>query len=150
MYKTISQFEDTIEQISKLKEIDNTQLHDPISDGKWSIREIVGHLYYWDKYNLEKMVPNMTDGANLSQFPDHDEYNGQAILELRNNSIESIINKFIHTRKELIERVKSLGNEISFTIGGDRQQYSAESFIKIFLHHDSHHLKQIHEKLTNY
>ena len=85
MNKTLSQFENTIEEISNLKKLHNSQLLEPIHEGKWSIRDIVGHLYYWDKYNLEQMVPKMSEGANLPVFPDHDQQNNEAILHLRYN-----------------------------------------------------------------
>ena len=149
MNKTLSQFENTIEEISNLKKLHNSQLLEPISEGKWSIREIVGHLYYWDKYNLEQMVPKMSEGANLPVFPDHDQQNNEAILYLRNQSVESIINDFICTRRELIEGILLLDGDVKFTIGNGKRQFSSESFIKIFIKHDAHHLKQINEKLNN-
>jgi uncharacterized damage-inducible protein DinB len=149
MKKTFSQFEKTIDEVMKLKEISETVLCEAISEGKWSIREIVGHLYYWDKFNLEKMVPLMAEGADLPNFPDHDQHNEEAMLFLKDNTVESIINNFVVTRKELTERISSLDGDVRFTIGGGKRQISGESFIKIFIKHDAHHLKQITEKLHN-
>lgn len=149
MKKTLDEFEETIDAIRDLKEVQESKLTEPISKEKWSIREIVGHLYYWDKYNLEKMVPIMVNGVNLPQFPNHDQHNKDAILYLRDNTVESIINAFIETRKELIDSISKLGEDVRFTIGKGKRQFSVESFIKIFLKHDIHHLQQIKSKLSN-
>jgi uncharacterized damage-inducible protein DinB len=149
MKKTLSLFEKTIDDVLNLKEISEAKLLEPISEGKWSIREIVGHLYYWDKFNLEKMVPFMAEGVDLPKFPDHDQHNEEAMSFLKDYSIESIIDNFIVTRKELNERISRLEGDVRFTIGGGKRQFSGESFIKIFIKHDDHHLKQINEKLHN-
>ncbi|MFD1607401.1 DinB family protein [Oceanobacillus luteolus] len=103
-------------------------MNKPISEGKWTIREIVGHLYYWDKYNLEIMVPKMANGVNLPPFPDHDQHNKEAISYLRDNTVESIIDAFIETRKELIKRISEIEEDARFTIGEGKRQFSCESY----------------------
>ncbi|KGR77982.1 DinB family protein [Ureibacillus manganicus] len=149
MKKVFKQFEDTLHEIQKLKEVKESQLVDPISEGKWSIREIIGHLYYWDKYILENMVPAMFNGANLPQFPDHDQHNKEAISYLIDYSVDEIIDAFTETRKELIESTLIVVEDVRFTIGSGNRQFSVESFIKMFVEHDIHHLKQIKEKLSH-
>ncbi|MCM3744308.1 DinB family protein [Sporosarcina luteola] len=149
MKKILEGFEETIDAIKKLKEVQESKLTEPISKGKWSIREIVGHLYYWDKYNLEKMVPVMANGVNLPQFPNHDQHNKEAISYLSDNTVESIINAFIETRKELIDSISKVEEDVRFTIGKGKRQFSGESFIKIFIKHDIHHLQQINNKLNS-
>lgn len=149
MKKTLSQFNKTIDDISNLKEVSEVKLCEPISEGKWAIREIVGHLYYWDKFNLENMLPLMIEGADLPKFPEHDKHNKEAMTFLKNDSVKSIIDNFVVTRKELKDRISSVDENIRFTIGGGERQFSGESFIKIFIKHDIHHLKQINKKLHN-
>lgn len=149
MNKTLSQFEKMVDNILDLKEISEDKLSEPYKKGKWSIREIVGHLYYWDKFNLEKMVPLMVQDADLPKFPDHDQHNKEAITYIKDYSVETIIDKFVLTRKELTERISSLDGDVRFTIGGSKRKFSGESFIKIFVKHDAHHLKQITDKLHN-
>ncbi len=136
-----------IDSIVDLKEISEERLCEPIKEGKWSIIQIVGHLYYWDKFNLEKMIPYMADGVDLPKFPDHDQHNEEAMSFIKEYSAESLIESFIITRKELNERISRVGKDVRFTIGGGKRKFSGESFIKIFIKHDSHHLKQINEKL---
>lgn len=149
MNKTLNQYGKTIDEVLKLKETSRTKLCEAISEGKWSIREIVGHLYYWDKFNLEKMVPLMVQDADLPNFPDHDQHNEEAMTFLKDYSVERIIDKFVVTRKELSERLSSIDGDIRFTIGGGKRKFSGESFVKISVKHDAHHLKQINEKLDS-
>ena len=149
MNKTLIQFEKNIDDISKLKDIQESQLLEPISKKKWSIREIVGHLYYWDKYNLEIMVPKMKNGATLPEYPNHDQHNAEAISFLSGQSVKSIISAFVVTRKELIESISKEEGNVRFTIGKGKRQFTVECFIKIFLKHDIHHVQQINEKLNN-
>lgn len=147
MSKTLLDFEKTIDKVSQLKEIHSSLLMEPVEEGKWSIRDIVAHLYYWDKFNLEEMVPEMSTGAVLPPFPDHDQHNQQAILSVTDYSPHFIIDLFINTRKELADNLSRLGKDVKLTIGKGKRQFSGESFIKIFVKHDTHHLKQIQKKL---
>ncbi len=147
MNNTIRQFEETINNIVELRNTSEARLCEPIKDGKWSIIQIVGHLYYWDKFILEQMVPKMADDVNLPKFPDHDQHNKEAMTFIENHSVSSIIESFVLTRKELIDKTSKLGKDIRFTIGDGKRKFSVESFIKIFSNHDAHHLKQINEKL---
>ncbi len=149
MNKTLNQYGKTIDEVLKLTETSSIKLCEAISEGKWSIREIVGHLYYWDKFNLEKMVPLMDQDADLPKFPDHDQHNEEAMTFLKDYSVETIIDNFVVTRKELSERLSSIDGEVRFTIGGGKRKFSGESFVKIFVKHDAHHLKQINDKLDS-
>ncbi len=44
MNKTLTRYLDTRERISKLREIPETELNEPIKPGKWSIKQIVFHF----------------------------------------------------------------------------------------------------------
>ncbi|AST92518.1 MULTISPECIES: DinB family protein [Sutcliffiella] len=147
MSKTFQQFAETLNAVQMLSNKDESILLEPIGEGKWSQKEIIAHLYYWDKFNLEVMVPKMSDGANLPQFPDHDEYNKLAIDTLEKYTVHTIIQYFVETRNELLQKIKNVPSDIKFTIGKGKRQYSAESFIKMFLKHDAHHIEQINGKL---
>ncbi|WP_026909197.1 DinB family protein [Paucisalibacillus globulus] len=148
MNKTLNSFNKIIDEIKNLKEVEVAYLTEPISEGKWSIREIIGHIYYWDKFNLEVMVPKMVNGGILPEFPNHDLHNAEGVQYLRGQSVESIISIFIETRKILVEHLTNVSEETRFRIGKGKRQYSVETFTKIFLNHDLYHLKQINEKLN--
>lgn len=149
MNKTIEQFEELIVQCKTYKELDEKVLTTPINEGRWSIREIIGHLYGWDKYNLKCMVPHMTHGADLPAFPDHDDQNESVLDGLKGKSVYEIIDLFLENRNELIQKISSVNPEDRFTIGGKKRAFSAESFLKIFVKHDAHHDQQMKQYLAN-
>ncbi|MGN8648054.1 DinB family protein [Gracilibacillus sp. HCP3S3_G5_1] len=91
----------------------------------------------------------MVQDADLPKFPDHDQHNEEAMTFIKDYSVETIIDNFVLTRKELTERFSSLDGDVRFTIGGGKRKLSGESFTKIFVKHDAHHLKQITDKLHN-
>ncbi|GLX66587.1 DinB family protein [Paenibacillus glycanilyticus] len=144
-----NQFEEMIEEFLALKKYPEDVLTDPIATGKWSIREIVGHLFYWDKFSLEKMVPLMIHEATLPPFPNHDLHNEEGISYInRYDSVNDIIDEFAKTRKQLVEELRKLNNDIRFNIGHESNTYSCERYVDVFLHHDNDHLNQIKEKLN--
>lgn len=147
MNKTFQEFAKTLNVVQMLCETDEHILLEPIGEGKWSRKEIIAHLYYWDKFNLEVMVPKMSDGANLPSFPDHDDYNKLAVEALEKDTVHTIIQYFVETRNELLQKINNIPSDIRFTIGKGKRQFSPESFMKMFLKHDAHHIKQINGKL---
>ncbi|MDV2682924.1 DinB family protein [Alkalihalophilus lindianensis] len=147
MNETLTQLGETVTVIANLKDQEDSQLLAPIKQGKWSIREIVAHLYYWDQFNLESMIPYMNDGASLPPFPDHDAHNQEAINDVHGQSVYAIIDQFVAAREKFMEHLESIGEDVRFTIGGGKRTFSVESFAKVFLKHDIHHLKQIEEKV---
>ncbi|MDY0396186.1 DinB family protein [Virgibacillus halophilus] len=105
----------TVAKVEVLRCIPDAMLTEPIRTGKWSIREIIGHMYYWDKYNVEKMIPEMRNHAILPAFPDHDSHNAEAIRYIDTfDSLERIIDVFIHTRKALVQALSYVDSDITF------------------------------------
>lgn len=143
MSKVFTEYSKTIDEVSRLKEADEQILVTPIKEDAWSIREIIGHMYYWDDYNLQNMVSQMANGANLPAFPDHDAQNEKAVQSLEGQSVYQIIDLFIKRRKEFLGAVRNVDKQDRFTIGTGKRAFSAENFVKIFVKHDAHHLKQI-------
>lgn len=148
MSKVFTEYSKTIDEVSKLKEADEQILVTPIKEEAWSIREIIGHMYYWDDYNLHNMISQMTNGANLPAFPDHDAQNEKAVQSLEGQSVYQIIDLFIKRREEFLDTVRKVDKQDRFTIGTGKRAFSAESFVKIFVKHDAHHLKQIENFLA--
>jgi len=141
-------YRSTIEQLTRLKEIEDHLLLEPIAPGKWSIREIIGHLYYWDKFILEQHAPFMSQDTTLTAFPDHDLHNNEAIQYIdKFETINSLIDEFVRTRLQLVEIINGIKSEAAFTIGSGKRQFTIERYISIFAKHDQHHLKQIKDKL---
>ncbi|TCZ79391.1 DinB family protein [Paenibacillus albiflavus] len=142
--KAIINYQDTTKEIATLKEIEEYKMLDPIKEGKWSIREIIGHLHYWDKFILEQHIPFMAQGANLIAFPDHDSHNNEGIQYISSfKNVAALIDEFVYTRNQLFEAIHSIKSDIRFTIGSGKRQFTIESYIGIFSKHDIHHLEQI-------
>ncbi|SDT50692.1 DinB superfamily protein [Paenibacillaceae bacterium GAS479] len=114
----------------------------PISTGKWSLREILAHLMYWDKNSLEMMVPSMSEGAQLF-FVDIEKHNQEAAVFAQSyHSLDALIDDLVKTRKQLlILLVEKYNDTMKFTI--DNDNYSFKKFVNVFIHHDEHHKKQI-------
>ena len=147
--ESLNQFGKTIEEFLKLKEYPEYLLNVPVSEGKWSIREIVGHIFYWDKFNMETMVTNMSNGAKLPPFPDHDSQNKEAVSYIdKFDSIASIIDAFMETREQLIEIITGIDESVVFKIENEPYEFSIESFVELFVEHDAHHMKQIQKHLN--
>ncbi|GAB2564882.1 DinB family protein [Gracilibacillus alcaliphilus] len=135
------------DEVEALKQVEEEQLCEPIQADKWSIREIVAHLYYWDKFNLENMVPFMQDEAKLQAFPDHDTHNREGLEKVKDVSVYEIIDQFLVTRLQLCTALEEVDSKNRFTIGSGKRKFGADSFIRIFQKHDKHHLEQIQKKL---
>lgn len=126
---TYQAYESNMEFFRSFRSKDEDELISPICKGKWSVKEIIGHIYYWDLFLLEKMVPEMKEGGVLPDFPDHDEYNEKAIQAIMIfNDTEALIKEFVLTRKELIRNLENLNQGVRFTIG----KKSANSLLNLF------------------
>ncbi|WP_416148296.1 DinB family protein [Salipaludibacillus sp. HK11] len=135
--------------VEKLQRYDEKTLTIPIKPGKWSTREIIGHLYYWDRYLIEAMIPHIAEGAVLPPFPNHDVYNRAAIASLEGRNASRIIDGFISGRKLLIEQISSLDDKIAFKIRGSEEIFTTDKIIDKFFKHDKLHQGQIETFLSN-
>jgi uncharacterized damage-inducible protein DinB len=140
--KVLNQFSDFLLWVDKLKETTSDLWLKPVATGKWSLREILTHIMYWDRNSLEIMVPNMSEGAKLF-FVDIEEHNQEAaVIAQSYNSIEVLIDDLIKTRKQLLDLLEKKYNDTTkFTI--DNRNYTYKNFVDVFIHHDEHHKIQI-------
>lgn len=114
----------------------------PIGEGKWSIREILTHIMFWDRYNMEEMLPNMAEGASLT-FVDIETHNKKAEKYAKEyTSLQTLIADAAESRKKFVAMLEEK-YEPSMTFFLDGQESGIEDFIGIFTHHDAHHKKQV-------
>lgn len=150
--KVIQQFGQFRDYVRSLNEgvVDDVVWLEPIAPGKWSLKELLCHLWYWDVYSLERMVPYFEHNAKLPEFMDIDTYNKEAITQASTfTNIDSLVSAFVETRTKMIHTIEKIYDPaIRFTIGKGKRQYSIDSYVKIFVDHDEHHRKQI-ELLLN-
>ncbi len=140
--KTLNHFADFLPWVEKLRTTDKDLWLKPISIGKWSIREILTHIMYWDKNSLEMMVPNMEEGATLF-FVDIEQNNQEAAVFAQSYiTLDALIDDLIKSRQQLIGLLNDkYDNTTKFTI--DNRNYTYKKFVNVFMHHDEHHIKQI-------
>lgn len=144
--KLLEQFEDFNDFVNS---IDDVTWQKPISPGKWTVKEVVAHIWNWDTYTLNTMLPHIKDQAKLPGFVDHDTHNSLAIERAKEfTDRDSMIKTFIETRTHLVNQLHKVDpSEIRFFIGNDKRPYTYERYLKIFVHHDQHHKKQIENLL---
>ncbi|GAA0355428.1 DinB family protein [Bacillus horti] len=143
--KTMEEFETFVDYVSNLKVISEEQWITPLGEGKWTLKEMVCHLWNWDQYNLEEMVPLMEDGAALPPFIDIEKHNQEALRKAAEfKDGEAVLVAFLETRKAFVHALKKkYDSSMKFTIGKGKRKYSIDGFLKIFVHHDQHHKKQL-------
>lgn len=66
--KTIKDFNNFISYVESLRDLPENFWTKPIAPGKWTLKELVCHLWNWDQYSLDKMIPLMESGAKLPDF----------------------------------------------------------------------------------
>lgn len=139
----LSKFADWVEE--NLAHVDDVLWKSPIETGKWTMHQLLAHLYYWDKYTLEVMVPVMKPNASL-QFIKIQELNDQAIAFSQTLNQSELIELFLKTRRQLVEVFDQLWDEnLLFMLDGHPS--SQIGYLNIFIHHDHEHQEQLVERL---
>lgn len=147
MEDDVQELEKMLSFAEQLQSYDNRMLTLPIQPGKWSIREITAHLYYWDRHMTESVMPQAADGAVLSPLPYPEIFNRAAVASLEGRAASAIISNFIEVRKGFIEQIKELSEETHFIIRGTNGEFSRSRIIQMFAEHDQHHKQQMHDFL---
>ena len=142
----LKEFHEWVHFLERIKDLDWNK---PQSEGKWSIHDIVSHIYKWDEYFLGKAIAPIANGKALTvQHLNFDEFNAQAAEYGRTKSKQELIDLSIQCRKEILEHIQN--QDISafnkeFT-DGDGKPFNIEAYLKDFIGHDRHHMKQIEER----
>jgi hypothetical protein len=109
----------------------------PVEDGKWSPREIVLHLHYWDR----EMLPYVERAWRHDERPPHTKdqilaENGEFLGELGRHDWDEARRLLQHTREQFLEELQSVPEEPA-------AMWSSEGalgwLIRILSHHDRHH-----------
>ncbi|PRO67111.1 DinB family protein [Alkalicoccus urumqiensis] len=132
----------------ELKQIEEKQLTMPMRAGKWSIRQTAGHLYYWDRFILESILPAAREGKRVPPFPQADIYNRAALAALEGRRTERILNEWQSVRNTLIEELRELPETTRFLVP-DRGEWGAVDIAVLLADHDAHHEAQIRRFLAH-
>jgi DinB superfamily len=136
--------------LKELELINEEEWLQPLEYGKWSIAANISHIIKWDQYSLREILPYVSEGAELSPFPDFQHFNGEA-EEYAHYVInqEDLIDEGIKTRDEMIRYVKSLSeNDFGQAFKVGDQSFTLEELFEDFIGHDKHHQEQIEEVVS--
>lgn len=129
----------------QLPNIDEEKWHAALGEGKWSLHEVLAHLYYWDKYTLEEMLPLMAEGANL-KFVEIQSLNDKAWAFAKTFEKDLLLELFVATRLRLVQMFKEIENKsMAYQLGSG--EANLHSYLKIFVHHDTEHKPQFEAAL---
>lgn len=136
---TLNEFANWVEEV--LMPVDENVWMTPITKGKWTVHQLMAHLYFWDKYTLEEMLPDMKQDASL-QFIEIQTLNDQAIAYSHSISKAEVLKRFLDTRKLLIKSFSEQWNDdLIFMLDGHPSNMIG--YLSIFSHHDQEHKAQI-------
>jgi len=129
-------------------ELSEKQWRTPIDEDKWTIAEVIGHLIPWDEFVLYQRIPYLFTEISLPKSPDTEEINTEAAKDSQIQSKEQIINKFIVSRRSLINAINNLADELwleDFIIGNST--LTLFNYFSGLIEHDEHHFAQIQKAL---
>lgn len=117
----------------------------PIAEGKWTIHDVVSHIMLWDKYFYESTIePIVSDKAITLELIDFDVFNQNAITYGKTKTKEELIESTTKYRSMIVECISSL-DEAKYSKKYVEGRFFLESYLKDFISHDQHHMKQIEE-----
>jgi hypothetical protein len=94
-----------VDFLENLREMNEGAEEIPLAEGKWSSKQIIGHMYRWDLYLIETILPAAITYKSV-HFPSHDEYNAHSELFAETVTFDALINQSVDVRKKLIEKLK--------------------------------------------
>ncbi|MBW8348010.1 DinB family protein [Bacillus sp. IITD106] len=142
--------------VKSLEKVEDPFFFEPISEGKWSIAEIISHITFWDEYILEEMLPFMKQDADIHSIEFEPLNQKAAAYALSGVSSHDLINRQLEMRTKVVSALKEKTEEeflASFTLNGEKiDEYSGYphsmfNYFASFVWHDNHHKKQIEEFL---
>ncbi|TYS17636.1 DinB family protein [Rossellomorea vietnamensis] len=138
--------------LEELVFLDEKQSDLPLAKGKWSTKQIISHMYGWDLYLLETVLPAALSIKAVS-FPSHDECNARSLKNTETFRFEKLIQQSIHLRDRLLSELNTekylLILEQPLTVNGithcpkNGTQYTLAYLMHEFADHDYQHSNQI-------
>ncbi|WP_068612755.1 DinB family protein [Paenibacillus tuaregi] len=119
-----------------------------LGEGKWTIHDVVCHIYLWDKYFLEEAIKPISEGQPLTlRHLDYNEFNRKAVEAGSKLTKPELIELTRQFRSSIVTEIRDQ-EPSKFTeeyVDADGNKFSVESYLKDFIWHDRHHMKQIED-----
>ena len=150
-HNLIEQLEGYVVFIASLREIDTIRWTASISEGKWSVRDIISHIMMWDKNFLDKIVPKLLnqEPVTLEEDTDVQGLNDQAVEYGKTLTQNQLLNEAIFYRSKIVYQLRKLPKPAFLMVFPGHDSFTLASFLKdLFVSHDAHHKKQINQFLS--
>ncbi|OUS76104.1 hypothetical protein B1748_14940 [Paenibacillus sp. MY03] len=148
----VEEFKSFINFVQDLKKIDEEHWNRPLSEGKWTLKDVISHIMLWDKYFYEEGIKKIKLGQPVSvRHLNFDEFNANAREYAKTQSRDQIIDQFLEYRKKIISDISGLPEEdyIKAYKDGDTKKFSIRGYLRGFISHDKHHKKQIEKYIKS-
>lgn len=161
MNSHLNQLNSLIDWYKSLPSNDEELMNKPIAEGKFSIKEIIAHLYRWDEFLLSVGIPSIIESGKID-FPNFHDYNFESAKLVSKKGIEEVLTQAIKTRESLVNcflnneeyALKRISMNGKTHIANTEKHYTFYYLIEDFSEHDQHHKKQIenflHDKSLNH
>jgi uncharacterized damage-inducible protein DinB len=141
----------TIEWLNSLESVDSKHWLEPITEGKWSVAEVIAHLFYWDRYILEERIPIFLSGGSLPKPPEVEAFNANAAAYARSGVGQmELLHEIVRERNRMLNLLSGMTDEQwtrPFRI--KEREVTLGEYLFGFAEHDRHHQDQINEFLAN-
>ncbi|MGO4274466.1 DinB family protein [Paenibacillus sp. TAF58] len=147
----IKEFSTLILFVQSLRQLDDGTWVTPIEESKWTTRDVVAHLMFWDKYFFEEAIEKITTRQQVtSQHLNFDEFNKRAIEYAKIKEKQEIIDMTIHYRNEILRHLGLIPEEefVKEHVDGDGNNFSVYNYLMGFIPHDAQHINQLKDFLA--
>ena len=136
--------------LQSLKKLNENLLRKPISEGKWSVIEIISHFRFWDEFIVQNRTPYFLTNSSLPPSPNADDLNFHDSLQARHDTIQHTFKKCIRVRRELMKTLNELPEEKWLAeLNINQSTLTLYTYFKGLMEHDIHHLNQIQSFIKN-
>jgi hypothetical protein len=135
---------EAIKFVNSLRALRDELWRSEISEGKWTIAEIIGHFKPWDEFVLYQRLPYIFLEKALPEAPDPQITNTMAASISRAEPQQVTIDKFILNRKGIYKVIKEIpDSQLSATFLLGDKWLSLYDYLRYLADHDRHHFNQI-------
>ncbi|MFB6365641.1 DinB family protein [Paenibacillus elgii] len=103
-----------------IRSVDSRTWDEPLAPGKWTMKEVVGHLLLWDQYFYESAIGKIAEGKPLTlKHLDFEAFNARAAQYGRGESVSRFAEELILWRSRIVDTLEGL-SETEFRYRGPR------------------------------
>jgi uncharacterized protein (TIGR03083 family) len=134
------------ERLNVLKTIEGLaeeQMSEPLAEGKWSVKDTLGHLAAWEGEVLKAFEQKARgERPTIGDISDFQAFNTRQAEKRKHQSARETLDELNTTRKRLLAIVSELPDD------GDvwSPQRSTAKLLEVLIKHDRHHSQQVWER----